>query len=294
MQNQPPLLSSLLLHADRFHGDTEIVSRLAEGAVHRQTYGTAARRAQKLADRLRKLGVVQGDRVGTLAWNTHRHFEIEYAVTGMGAVWHAINPRLIPAQISYIATHAEDKVLFIESSFVPMIEKLAGELPTVGLFVLLVDRAAMPSTTIPNVRSYEDLVDEGDENFTWPSFDELSASSLFSTRRVRPAILRECSIHIGRMSCIVFRSAALHSGGLTAFETVLPMTPMFHANGAWRRLGVDARGSDGRSQVSAARSEVGCWMPPCCLTATPSSTAKTSPASPCRTAGRCRQSVGSG
>ena len=232
MQNQPLLLSSLLHHADRFHGDTEIVSRLTEGAVHRQTYRTAAHRARKLADTLRRLGVVQGDRIGTLAWNTHRHFEIEYAVTGMGAVWHAINPRLIPAQISYIAAHAEDKVLFIESSFVPTIEKLAGELPTVGLFVVLVDRAAMPPTTIPNVRSYEDLVDEGDENFTWPSFDELSASSLFYT-----------SGTTGNPKGVLYshRSDVLHClsicgasfGGVTALDTVLPMTPMFHANGAW-------------------------------------------------------------
>jgi acyl-CoA synthetase (AMP-forming)/AMP-acid ligase II len=181
MQNQPLLLSSLLQHAERFHSDTEIVSRTAEGPIHRETYKDAARRARKLADALRRFGVRQGDRVGTLAWNNHRHFEIEYAVTGMGAVWHAINPRLLPAQISYITGHAEDKVLFIESSFVPMIERLAGELSTVSLFVLLVDRTSMPSTTLPNVRSYEDVVDDGDENFAWPSFDELSASSLFYT-----------------------------------------------------------------------------------------------------------------
>ena len=125
MQNQPLLLSSLLRHADRFHGDTEIVSRMAEGPIYRESYADAARRARKLADALRQFGVRQGDRVGTLAWNNHRHFEIEYAVTGMGAVSHAINPRLIPIQISYIAGHAEDKVLFVESSFVPLLERLA-------------------------------------------------------------------------------------------------------------------------------------------------------------------------
>src|SRR5215475_398319 len=131
MQNQPLLLSSLLKHADRFHSDTEIVSRTIEGPIHRYGYSNAAHRTRKLADALRRHGIAAGDRVATLAWNTFRHFEIEHGVTGMGAVWHAINPRLIPAQISYIATHAEDKVLFIESSFAPVIEKLAGELPTV-------------------------------------------------------------------------------------------------------------------------------------------------------------------
>jgi len=173
------LLSSLLQHADRFHGSTEIVSRTVEGPIHRYTYKDAARRTRKLADALRRWGVEQGDRVATLAWNNYRHFEIEHGVTGLGAVWHAINPRLISAQISYIANHAEDKVLFFESSFLPMVEKLAPELPTVGLFVLMVHRAAMPATSIPNIQCYEDFLDSGDENFQWPVFDELSASSLF-------------------------------------------------------------------------------------------------------------------
>jgi fatty-acyl-CoA synthase len=232
MQNQPLLLSSLLRHADRFHGDTEIVSRMAEGPIYRESYADAARRARKLADALRQFGVRQGDRVGTLAWNNHRHFEIEYAVTGMGAVWHAINPRLIPIQISYIAGHAEDKVLFVESSFVPLLERLAGELPTVSLFVVLVERTSMPSTTIPNIRSYEDFLDDGDENFAWPIFDELSASSLFYT-----------SGTTGNPKGVLYshRSDVLHclsicgasSGAFTALDTILPMTPMFHANGAW-------------------------------------------------------------
>lgn len=181
MQNQPLLLSSLLQHADRFHGSTEIVSRTVEGPIHRYAYKDAARRARKLADALRRWGVGPGDRVATLAWNNYRHFEIEHGVTGLGVVWHAINPRLIAAQISYIANHAEDKVLFFESSFLPMVEKLAPELASVGLFVLMVDRTAMPATNIPNIQCYEDFLDSGDENFQWPVFDELSASSLFYT-----------------------------------------------------------------------------------------------------------------
>src|SRR5260370_11442709 len=151
MQNQPLLLSSLLQYADRFHGNTEIVSRTVEGPIHRYSYKDAARRTRKLADALLRRGVRPGDRVATLAWNNYRHFEIEHAVTGLGAIWHAINPRLISAQISYIANHAEDKVLFFESSFLPMVQKPAPELPTLGLFVLMLARPATPSTCIPHI-----------------------------------------------------------------------------------------------------------------------------------------------
>src|SRR5260370_33353272 len=116
MQNQPLLLSSLLQHADRFHGSTEIVSRTVEGPIHRYTYKHAARRARKLAFALQRRGVGQSDRVATLAWNNYRHFEIEHGVTGLEAIWHAINPRLIHGQIPYIANQAGGKERFFASS----------------------------------------------------------------------------------------------------------------------------------------------------------------------------------
>jgi acyl-CoA synthetase (AMP-forming)/AMP-acid ligase II len=232
MQNQPLLLSSLLQHADRFHGSTEIVSRTVEGPIHRYAYKDAARRTRKLADALRRWGVGPGDRVATLAWNNYRHFEIEHGVTGLGAVWHAINPRLIAAQISYIANHAEDRVLFFESSFLPMVEKLAPELASVGLFVLMVDRTAMPATSIPNIQCYEDFLDSGDEKFQWPVFDELSASSLFYTSGTTgnpKGVLYSHRSDV--LHCLSISGA--YSLGFTALDTILPMTPMFHANGAW-------------------------------------------------------------
>src|SRR6185295_4969390 len=217
---------------DRFHSDTEIVSRTVEGPIHRYGYGDAARRTRKLADALRRQGIAAGDRVATLAWNTFRHFEIEHGVTGMGAVWHAINPRLIPAQISYIANHAGDVALFFDATFVPLVERLAGELSTVRLMVLMADRSAMPQTRLPNLVCYEELLDSGDENFQWPVFDELSASSLFYTSGTTgnpKGVLYSHRSDV--LHCLSITGA--YSMGFSARDTILPMTPMFHANGAW-------------------------------------------------------------
>ena len=253
MQNQPLLLSSLLKHADRFHSGTEIVSRTVEGPIHRYGYGDAARRTRKLADALRRHGVAPGDRVATLAWNNFRHFEIEHGVTGFGAVWHAINPRLVPGQISYIVNHAEDGVLFFDSSFLPMVEKLAREWPTVGLYVLMVDRQSMPASALPNLVCYEDFIDTGDSGFEWPVFDELSASSLFYT-----------SGTTGNPKGVLYshRSDVLHAltlGG--AYRFWIPGAGHHPADDAdvsrqWR-LGIYPCRTDGRRQTGAAGPETG-------------------------------------
>src|SRR5690242_1377698 len=233
MQNQPLLLSSLLTHADRFHGGTEIVSRTVEGPIHRYGYREAAQRTRRLADALRQHSIGHGDRVATLAWNTYRHFELEHGVTGLGAVWHAINPRLIPAQISYIANHAEDSALFFDASFLPLVEKLAPELHSVRLMVLMADRTEMPSSgALPDLRCYEDLVEAGDAGFEWPVFDEFSASSLFYTSGTTgnpKGVLYSHRSDV--LHCLSITGA--YSMGFSARDTILPMTPMFHANGAW-------------------------------------------------------------
>jgi acyl-CoA synthetase (AMP-forming)/AMP-acid ligase II len=231
MMNVPLMISSLIRHADRYHGDTEIVTRLTEGGIHRYTYRDAHRRARQLGNALRALGVKTTDRVGTLAWNNHRHFELYYAISGSGAVCHTINPRLFPEQIAYIANHAEDRCLFIDLTFVPLVEKLAPLCKGVKNYVIMTDRAHMPQTTLPNPLCYEELVDAHSDDLEWPEFDENTASSLCYT-----------SGTTGNPKGVLYshRSTLLHalslalpdSSGLSARDAVLPVVPMFHVN-AW-------------------------------------------------------------
>src|SRR5688500_5363524 len=163
MMDLPLLVSGLIQHADRFHGGTEIVSKTVEGTIHRYGYRDAHARARRLANALRRLGVGMHDRVATLAWNGFRHFETYYAVAGMGAVIHTINPRLFPDQIAYIANHAEDKIVFYDTTFAPLVERLRPQLKTVQRFIPLTD-------------AYEQLIESESEEFDWPSFDERTAA----------------------------------------------------------------------------------------------------------------------
>ena len=232
MMNMPLMISSLLVHAARHAGDIEIVSKRVEGDIHRYTYQDAELRARKLAQALARLGCEPGDRVGTLAWNGYRHFEIYYGSSGSELVCHTINPRLFPEQIVWIANDAADRVLCFELNFLPLVEKLAPQLDSVVHYVLLTDRAHMPaSTSIPNLLCYEDLVEAEDGDYAWPSFDENTASSICYT-----------SGTTGHPKGAVYshRSTLLHSYGLAmpdamgvgGRDVILPVVPMFHVN-AW-------------------------------------------------------------
>src|SRR3954465_1983037 len=157
---QPLLISSLLVHAERHHGDQEVVSRRVEGDIHRTTYAELAQRSRRMAKALAGLNVNPGERVATLAWNGYRHLELYYAVSGSGAVLHTLNPRLPPDQVVYIADHAEDQVLFFDLTFLPLIEAIAGRIKSIKAFVAMTDRSRMPATTsIPNLLCYEDLLE---------------------------------------------------------------------------------------------------------------------------------------
>jgi fatty-acyl-CoA synthase len=231
MMDLPLTIASLIEHADRYHGDTEIVSRrIEDGTIHRTTYRDVHARARRLAAALRGLGVAATTRVGTLAWNGYRHFELYYAVSGIGAVCHTINPRLFPEQIAYIVGHADDQVVCFDLTFLPLVEKLAPHCPGVKHWVAMTDRAHMPASALP-LQCFEDLIDAHPDGVEWPALDERSASSLCYT-----------SGTTGNPKGVLYshRSTVLHAYGaclpdalnLSARDVVLPVVPMFHVN-AW-------------------------------------------------------------
>jgi len=231
MMDEPLLITSIMQFAERHHGDREIVSVTADIPVHRYTYREAFARVRRLANVLAGFGLEAGDRVATLAWNDHRHFELYYAVSCSGNVLHTINPRLFPAQIAYIVKHAEDRVLFVDPMFLPLLEALGPALDKVAAVVVLTDRAHLPATSLPDVLCYEDLLAAQSTGFDWPVLDEQAASSLCYT-----------SGTTGEPKGVLFshRSTVLHSYAvclpdamsLGARACVLPLVPMFHVN-AW-------------------------------------------------------------
>src|SRR6478736_573566 len=181
MQDWPLLCHRIIDHAAIQHGNREVVTRSIEGPIHRTNYREVRQRALKVAQRLAKDGVKLGDRVATLAWNTWRHLETWYGITGIGAVYHTINPRLFPEQIAYIANHAEDRLMFLDTTFVPLMEKLQDKLPSIQRYVILTDAAHMPQTTLRNAVNYEDWIAEVDGDFTWVAFDENTACGMCYT-----------------------------------------------------------------------------------------------------------------
>ena len=231
MMDMPLLISGLLQHADRHHGDTEIVSKTVDGSVHRYTCRDAHARARKLAGALRRLGVQPGERIATLAWNSYRHFEIYYAVAGSGAVIHTINPRLFPDQITYIANHAEDRYVFFDLSFAPLLEKLAPLLKTVKGYVAMCAPEAMPKAIIPDLLCYEALLEKEKDDLQWPSFDERTAACLCYTSGTTGN--PKGALYSHRSTMIHAYGAALPDAlNLSARDVVLPVVPMFHVN-AW-------------------------------------------------------------
>ncbi|REG49012.1 fatty-acyl-CoA synthase [Paraburkholderia sp. BL6669N2] len=231
MMYQPMLLSSLLERAARQYSGVEIVSRDAEGDIHRYTYRDCHTRSGQLAQALQAYGIKVGDRIGTLAWNGYRHMETYYGVSGIGGVCHTINPRLFPDQIAYIINHAQDRMVFFDASFAALVEQIAGQCPRVERWVMLCEKAPLPPSFSISVESYEDLIGGLDENFEWPHFDERLAAVLCYTSGTTGDPKGVLYSHRS-LTLMAFSSALPDSLGLSAVETVAPVVPMFHVN-AW-------------------------------------------------------------
>ncbi|MBI1328366.1 MAG: long-chain-fatty-acid--CoA ligase [Alphaproteobacteria bacterium] len=235
MQDWPLLVHRIIDHASLYHHDREVVSRSVEGPIHRTTYGEIGRRAHRLSNALQKRGFKLGDRIGTMAWNTWRHLEAWYGIAGMGGIYHTLNPRLFPDQLVYIANHAEDRALFFDITFAPLVEKLAPQMPTVRLYVAMTDRAHLPDVKIPNLVAYEDFIAEGDEHpfpgREWTEFDENTACGLCYTSGTTG---NPKGVLYSHRSNVLhgFMAAQPDAMCLRNADTVLPVVPMFHAN-AW-------------------------------------------------------------
>jgi len=232
MMNAQLLISTLIEHAARHNGSTEIVSRRVEGDIHRTTWGEVQKRSKQLANALLALGVQPGDRVATIAWNGYRHLELYYAVSGIGAVLHTINPRLHPDQIAWIVNHAEDRHLFFDATFLPIVEAIADRCPTVVTWTQMSGPETMPpASKVAELACYEDVVAGASDRYVWPTFDENTASSLCYT-----------SGTTGNPKGVLYshRSTVLHAYAaalpdvmsLSASDCVVPIVPMFHVN-AW-------------------------------------------------------------
>ena len=231
MMNRPLLISQIIEYAAINFPEQEVVSRSTEGEIHRYRFLDLHARTCQLAHVLEKLGVKKDDRIATVAWNNYRHLEIYYAVSGIGAICHTINPRLSADQFRFIVDHADDQYLFVDLTFVPILEKLQGELKKVKGYIVMTDRAHMPETSLPNAHCYETLLEGEPERFDWPEFDENQASSLCYT-----------SGTTGNPKGVLYshRSTLLHALSVVAFpgadfgedSALLPVVPMFHVN-AW-------------------------------------------------------------
>jgi acyl-CoA synthetase (AMP-forming)/AMP-acid ligase II len=230
MQDWPLLIHRIIDHAAIQHPLRPVVSRSVEGPIHRTDYAAIRSRALRLAKRLERDGIREGDRVATLAWNTWRHLESWYGITGVGAVYHTVNPRLFEDQIVYIINHAQDRILLLDLSFVPLVEKIAPRLESIERYVILTDAAHMPQTSLDNAVAYEDYIAEADEDFVWRTVEENAAAGMCYT-----------SGTTGEPKGVLYshRSNILHSLaangvdflGLSSRDTAMPVVPLFHANG---------------------------------------------------------------
>lgn len=228
---RPLLISSLIEHAALTHPNTEIVSRRCEGDIHKYTLLDASKRSKQLANALTRLGATSGDRIATLAWNNYRHFELYFGVSGMGAILHTINPRLFPEQLIYIINHAEDRWLFVDLTFVPLLEAIQDQIKHIEGFIILTDEEHMPETSLQNVMCYETLIQPEPDTFDWPELDENHAASLCYTSGTTG---NPKGVLYSHRSTVIHAQAEIAKEALDigSYSCMLPVVPMFHVN-AW-------------------------------------------------------------
>lgn len=231
MMDSQLLISTILRHADRNFADREIISVTADNPLHRYTYKECFRRTRQLANALGKLGLNYGDRIATLAWNDYRHLEAYYAIGGSGFVCHTVNPRLFAEQIIFIINHAEDRWIMVDLLIVPLLEQIADQIAGVEGFIVMTDEAHMPETNLKNVHCYETLLAAESDEFTWPEFDERSASAMCYTSGTTGD---PKGVLYDHRSTILHAYAAVSPDvmALSSNDCVLPVVPLFHAN-AW-------------------------------------------------------------
>jgi len=227
MMAQPLLISDLIEYAARHYGQQEIISLRMEGDIHHCTYADTLKRCKQLANALLALGVQQGDRVGTLAWNGYRHFECYYGISGIGAICHTINPRLFSEQIEYIIQHAEDSYLFVDACFLPLLEPISDRLTSVKGIVVMIDHDQMPNASLANVVNYEQLLSEQSEQYQWPKLDPDSAACLCYTSGTTG---NPKGVLYSHQSTVLHAFASRNPDALniSSDTVVMPVVPMYH------------------------------------------------------------------
>ncbi len=229
MQDWPLLCHRILDHAALNHAERPVISRSVEGPMHTTNYAAVRARALRVAQRLDREGIKLGDRVATLAWNTWRHLEAWYGIMGIGAVYHTVNPRLFPDHLAWIVNHAEDRMMMVDLTFLPILEKLAPQLKSIERYVILTDAAHMPATALKNAVPYEEWIAEADGDFAWKTFDENTAAGMCYTSGTTGNPKGVLYSHRSNVLHSMI-SAPLDAMGVSSRDVIMPVVPMFHAN----------------------------------------------------------------